>query len=230
MDCKDPSIKSIMDADPEIICQFLELIKKRYPEVDYANYYLETKLHVSGSSIAMANQRDFLSHFCTVLSDNTLDHEGRIAQLSAAEEHFRRAVIESYHNALRLKLVEVLALYKRYMEEVIPYKKMHAELSSAPDISTIRSSLKEIQDLQIKAREAKSRNNWDQEWKAGIKKYVDACIKADDLEGILENYLCIASQFPKGTVLFSNKSTLLISFSIISAIINIVLLIKIIFS
>ncbi|MHB9075688.1 MAG: hypothetical protein ACYC6G_19460 [Desulfobaccales bacterium] len=230
MDCKDPDIKHILDVDPDIICQFLDLIKNRYPTVDMANYYLETKLHVSGSSIAMANQRDFLSHFCTVLSNRNLDHEGRIAQLSAAEEHFRRAVIESYHNALRLKLAEVLKLYKKYMEEVIPYRKVYPDLSSAPDILTIRSSLKEIQELQIKARESKSRNQWDKDWKEGIKTYVDACDKTDDLEGILVHYISISSQFSKSQLLFSKKSILWISIGIISVIINVVLIIKMLLS
>lgn len=189
-----PSGSDIVDDfDRRIIREFLNLIKDKYPIVDKANFFLESKLDVSGSTIAMANQRDFLSHFCTFLTEKLTERQ-KLDQVSAAEEHLRRAVIESYHNALSLKLVDVIKLYKRYTEEVVPYQTSYPGLDAIPDPKSIRAILRDIERLQIEARDAKSRNKWDDNWEEGIKTYVEGFLMAEQLGDSLEDYLLKASQ------------------------------------
>ncbi|MCP4681071.1 MAG: hypothetical protein GY864_01895 [Desulfobacterales bacterium] len=62
----------ILGIDREIIEKFLFMMKVKYPLVDYANYFLESRTGASGVNIAMANQRDFISHFCTILNNHSL--------------------------------------------------------------------------------------------------------------------------------------------------------------
>lgn len=191
---KVPSgLTSSSEFDQKVIAEFLRLIKERYPAVDKANFFLESKLDVSGSTIAMANQRDFLSHFCTVLTQDLTDRQ-KLDQVSAAEEHFRRAVIESYHRALSLKLVNVLEFYRRHIKEVVPYQKSYRELADIPDIKSIRATLREIETQQIEARATKRRNCWDEEWKGGVTLYLEAFQKAEQLGDDLEDYWSRAIQ------------------------------------
>ena len=210
----------IMGIDRKIIEEFLRLIKERYPVVDKANFFLETKLDVSGISIAMANQRDFLSHFCTVLTENLTERE-QLDQLSAGEEHLRRAVIESYHNALSLKLVVVMRSYKKYIEEVIPYQKIYPNLASAPDINSIKAIIREIEKLQIEARKGKSKNRWNEDWEKGIKTYLEAFLKTENLGDTLEEYISKASQLAPRNVI-KKKPLFWVYAGVLSIILNII--------
>ena len=48
----------ILGIDKEIIEKFLILVRDKFHLVDKANYFLESNTNISGSNIAMANQRD----------------------------------------------------------------------------------------------------------------------------------------------------------------------------
>lgn len=197
MNAEKKSPDYILGIEREIIEDFLILIRDKYPVVDKANFFLEIHGGLGGASIAMANQRDFLSHLCTVLKDESLEYQKKYAQVSAAEEHFRRAVIECYQKGVESKLVGALELYVRYKEEVIPYKKIHADLSPAPDIADIRKDLDEIDELRQKGRKAKTRNNWDDEWEEGVDAYLKAFLKIKKLHEVLEDFLTKTSQIEK---------------------------------
>lgn len=91
------------DVNEEILEKFLALVRDRYPLADKANYFLETKEKQSGINIAITNQRDVLSHLVTLLTPG-LSVDGQTAQLYTAEEHLRRAILESYETALNRRL------------------------------------------------------------------------------------------------------------------------------
>lgn len=208
--------KLIMGIDREIIERFLDLIKEKYPIVDKANYFLERQ-GASGINITMANQRDFLSHLCTVLSDHSLDRDQMLAQLSAAEEHLRRAVIECYQKAVTIKMTKVLQSVEEYKKHVIPLQN-NPLFGSAPNNLSIRVQIEEIEQLRERGRSAKSRNKWDAEWEAGVDSLVDAFMKAKELGQELEDFLLRASQ-----VRVSKKQTYLAVWGIIATIITFIL-------
>lgn len=169
--------------DPEVLRNFLYLIKDNYHVVDRANYYLEESGY-SGINIAALNQRDFLSHLSTILRDTTLDKEAQMAQLSAAEEHLRRAIIESYQRAVDTKLLKFYTSYDKY--------RSHGMIRSSssqlrPIHQEIRSKLKEIKTLKEQGRDAKSNNRWNEAWEAGVTALYQAFQKLDELQAFLDD-------------------------------------------
>jgi hypothetical protein len=218
MHSKDLSINLINGVDPDVLKGFLILIKEKYAMVDMANFFLEIKTGVSGINIAMANERDFLSHLCTVLSDQELTPDKQKDQLSAAEEHLRRAVIESYQKAVEIKFSSVLDNYEKYRYEVVPLQKRYEPLADAPDFNSIRTKIKEINVLRMESRNAKRRNKWDDSWEQGVATYVKAFLDLEKLDDTLEDYILIARQCHNDN---KKREIIYISIGIVSIVINI---------
>jgi len=129
---------SILGIDNDILEKFLILVRDRYHEVDQANYFLESNTNISGSNIAMANQRDFLSHLCTILRKPELTKQEQLDQISTAEEHSRRAIIESYQLSVSVKQKNIIKLIEEYKTKVVPIKNEESVLNSGLSISSIR--------------------------------------------------------------------------------------------
>ncbi|MCP4683117.1 MAG: hypothetical protein GY864_12345 [Desulfobacterales bacterium] len=110
-------------------------------------------------------------------------------QISAAEEHLRRAILECYQRSVDLKIISIAELLEDYKKRVTPYIKTIVDFEKAPDLLEITDELKEIKELQTIGRKSKSRNKWDEEWEEGIKKFIDAFLRAEQLETTLNNYL-----------------------------------------
>ena len=193
----DKSQEFILGVEREIVEQFLVLIRDKYPVVDKANFFLEIHAGTSGSIIAMSNQRDFLSHFCTVLKNKKLKLEAKHAQVSAAEEHFRRAVIECYQKTVEIKLNELLVLHDKYTKKVLP-RKGNEIFKDAPDALTIREKLNKINRLRRVGRSSKSQNTWNDNWERGVESYLDALVEIEALHTTFENYTTKASRTNKG--------------------------------
>ena len=179
----------IAGVEKEIIEKFLEVIGEKYPLVDKANYFLERQVGVSGINIAIANQRDFLSHLCTVVTDENLDYQGRRDQLSAAEEHMRRAIIETYQKAVSRKLNKFEELFKKYKEKVYRYIESFPELSSAPNDQMVKAAIRKIEDLRIIGRKAKTQNTWNLKFNEGVEALITAFKEIIDIEAEIEKYL-----------------------------------------
>jgi hypothetical protein len=180
--------------DKNVIISFLKLIRDKYSVVDEANYFLESRTGASGVNIALVNQRDFTSHLCTLLNNKKLLPEEQYAQLNSAEEHLRRAIIESYQRSVNIKIISINELIKEYKKRVIPNINKSKELAGAPDWLHISKKLNEIRDLRNIGRKSKSRNQWDEIWENGVKAFIDAFDQADNLEIELENYLAKAPE------------------------------------
>jgi hypothetical protein len=183
------STDRILGIDRKIIESFLELIRDKYKIVDEANYFLESRTGASGVNIAIVNQRDFTSHLCTLLQKPELHPEQQAAQLSAAEEHLRRAIIESYQRSLNIKLVSISEILDQYKMSVIPKIGKNSDFKDAPNYSAILNKLKTIRTLQTEGRNAKSINLWDKNWENGIKVFISSFDVAEELESTIENYL-----------------------------------------
>lgn len=145
---------------------FLSLIRDRYSLADEANFFLEQS-GVASISVAIANQRDAVSHFVSFLNKPGSEHaQYRQHQISAAEEHLRRAIIEPYQLAVDLKKRELLDLLEDYL--TIP------DSSQPLPIEKIDEILKEASELSISGRKAKKANSWSDEWRTGVKSYTKA--------------------------------------------------------
>ena len=193
------------DERKAVIERFLSMIENIYPLVDKATFFLELKCAHSGINIAMANQRDFLSHFCTLLKDTSLTPTQMNDQASAAEEHLRRAVIESYQKAVELKLFDVLSQLNEYKELVLYSKASHPSFADAPSLDHIKLILKEVQQLREQGRKAKSRNKLDDKWEEGVTRYIETFLKLEGLENDLEKYLTLEKEIRNSRHQYRNK-------------------------
>ncbi len=68
----------ILGVEASIIEQFFILIRDKYPLVDKANYFLEINTGLSGINVGITNQRDALSHLCTIITDNSLTYQQKL--------------------------------------------------------------------------------------------------------------------------------------------------------
>lgn len=143
-----------------------------------------------------ANQRDAISHFKSALQHGT-SREKRLQQYAAAEEHFRRAIIEPYETALKKKISILIPIYDRYRQEVLPVRDRHPELERFPDNRSLEDTLTEITRRRDAAREAKGHNIWDEIWEQGVEDYATGFDRADKLLNRLENGLIQMNQIKK---------------------------------
>ena len=175
--------------EPDILERFLILLRDKFPAVDEANNFLELKTGISGISIAITNQRDAISHLVTLLRNTeNFSREDQLAQLKDAEEHLRRAIIESYQKAVNIIAGRVAEVFQTYKQEVLTLKD-DATLSSADNIGSLGVQFREIEELRTKGRSAKAENIWNEEWEDGIKNFVAACQRLEDLERKMEEYV-----------------------------------------
>ncbi len=184
----------IYGIERQILEDFLTLIKIAYPLVDEANYFLEIETEISGINIAITNQRDVLSHLHTMISDTSLTYEGRLEQLSTAEEHLRRAAIEPYFKAISVLTDRIRTLYDNYKVEVVPLKDHNTALAFAPTISQIDKRLENINKARTEARRAKRRNKLDEGWTDGVKILIETFRSLKDLQAELVTYITQAQQ------------------------------------
>jgi len=166
--------------------RFLVLIRDGYPKTQLATCFLEQRAGITNVS-GMANVRDALSHLATFL-DPTLDPQKRAEQVSSAEEHLRRAIIEPYQIAVDDLVVKIDDLYGKYKQRLLPVKDRHTSLHGAPNQVQIDARLREIHDLASNGRVAKGRNRWDEEWENGVRDLTTAFDRLKELHSDLEGY------------------------------------------
>jgi hypothetical protein len=168
----------------EIIERYLQVVKQLYPAVDKANFFLELHTGISGINIGVTNQRDALSHLVTLLTNSTLSRDEQLGQVENAEEHLRRAVIETYEVAVNHKAASVLDKFKVFQQ-------LGANGDKAR-LQEVRETLDEIWTLREEGRSAKALNKWDAEWENGIRKLVEAYQGLKSLEEGLDQEIAVA--------------------------------------
>ena len=153
----------------EIIEGFLILFRELYEKTDLANYFLELRAETSGINIAITNQRDALSHLVTVLNNPTWSLNKKREQLSNAEEHLRRAILEPYERSVTL-------LMERVLVEVEQWKVLGCASDGDEHLTllSVRSELNEINELRKKGRSAKGENTVNANWERGVDFFTDA--------------------------------------------------------
>ena len=123
-----------------------------------------------------------------------MSHAEKLDQLANAEEHLRRAVIESYERAVDLRSDRVLTLYDEYRERVLPVLETQSSLRGAPGAASLVESLRGINELRERGRAAKGLSQWDATWESGVENFITAFKRLKDLEATLEQHLARAKQ------------------------------------
>jgi hypothetical protein len=159
--------------------RFLILIRDRYPLVEKASFFLETREGVS-NVIGLANVRDVVNHLAALLDPST-PAEKRETQLANAEEHLRRAATEPYEIALGRALERFQSLHER--ARAGDRKGSQSPLTEL----AVNSRLAEVRELAAAGRNAKTRNLWDPAWEDGVAKMVGAYERLAQLNAELEN-------------------------------------------
>lgn len=190
-----PDLEKFCGVETVILEEFFNLLKVAYPLIDKANYFIEIEEGISGINISITNERDALSHFYTIISNPDLTYEDRKGQLSTAEEHLRRAILEPYCKAISILLDEhVIKLYHAYREKVIPLKASETSLSAAPTMEQIDKKMEVINKARASARDAKRRNKIDDEWIQGVQHLIEAFQSVKKLRSELKDYVMQAEQ------------------------------------
>lgn len=184
------------NVDTDLVVSFLLLIRDCYPQVNEAVIFIESKTEVAATA-AMANMRDAISHFATFLSGK-LDKAQRLAQIASAEEHLRRALLEPYETAYKLRLVEVRDLYRLYKKHVLPAKASSDALKKAPSERSLDIRLAKVVDLGANGRRAKGKNLWTREWEQGVANLVKAYSEVSKIHTMLSGYWNVFVQSEPG--------------------------------
>jgi hypothetical protein len=144
----------------------------------------------------ITNVRDVLSHLVTLLDPETPETR-REEQISNAEEHLRRSIIEPYEIAVNDSIGKFEPLYKEYKRRVLPEVAGNAILAGAPNLVSIDASLREIGELMVKGRVAKGKNLWTNEWEEGVRSFITAFENLSDLLKSVEEYHYKFDQFER---------------------------------
>jgi hypothetical protein len=180
---EDP-LAHLSQEEAVLFCRFLILIRENYAKADKAALFLERKAGIT-NTCGIANLRDVLSHMATLLDQKTIS-ERRAAQLASAEEHLRRAIIEPYELAIAALTEKFTKVYDGYRERVIPIMVSVEGFSAYPNRVSIEHRLAEIDELAEAGKQAKARNQWDEEWENGVASLIDGYNKLSELHGELE--------------------------------------------
>jgi len=176
----------ICGVDRRLVESFLLLIRDNYKKADQANLFLEQRTG-EANVYGITNLRDVLSHLATLLSTKTPD-EKRPEQLTNAEEHLRRAIVEPYETAFNKLTVQFDDLYEKYKRDVLPVQDRFPGLQAAPNAGSIEAQLEDTRGLTSNGRLAKAKNLWDPEWETGVTSFIDGYKKLSDLHRMLEEY------------------------------------------
>lgn len=175
-----PETDTVCGVDRGLLERFLILIRDRYPLVERASFFLETREGLSNVS-GLANVRDVVNHLAALLDPSTPAEKKEI-QLANAEEHLRRAATEPYEIALGRALERFQSLHERArtgLDRKGP--------QSRPTELAVNSKLAEVRELAAAGRNAKTRNLWEPAWEDGVAKMLDAYEKLAQLNADLEN-------------------------------------------
>ena len=188
-----PDIRGV---ETDIIEGMFDLILK-YPLADDAGVYLETRTGEQNQA-GVANIRDALSHFRTIIANATTatpaTHDDRKAQLASASEHLRRATIEPYERCANIVVKEkIQSLYSIFVHEVLPRRhKLIAKGHNVPTLEAINTKLRVITGLVAAGRHGKRENDWTERWGEGLKQLKEAHELAenlrDELQQIVDHY------------------------------------------
>jgi hypothetical protein len=142
----------------------------------------------------------------------------RAAQLTSAEEHLRRAIVEPYERAIYHRLVIFKPLYKKYKGKVLPNKRRYLRLENAPELTTIDTKLREIRRLMGIGRNSKGRSFSDPMWEEGLKNLIIAYDMLYKLNEEIEEYYILSQES-----LIEQRNQFFVILSIILGIISIIL-------
>jgi len=115
-------------------------------------------------------------------------------QLANAEEQLRRAILQPYERGFGTITERFHKTYETYRKTLLPMKEATEGFASAPNRIQVEGRLAEINELAEKAKQAKGRNLWDEEWEGGVAALTDAYDKLCALHGEIDDWVLRHSQ------------------------------------
>lgn len=109
--------------------------------------------------VAKTNLRDALSHLGIIL-DPTATPQTRISNLACAEEHLRRAGMESYQAVLERFLGKIIREYQAYRSKYLQWERVR---NIKIDHAKVKKGIDEIKEELINCRMGKSSPGWAKE-------------------------------------------------------------------
>lgn len=177
----------ICGVERALVEKYLTLIRENYKKADKAAYFLEKREHESNVA-GIANVRDALSHLASLL-DPAKTPDQRRDQITNAEEHLRRSIIEPYEHALNKRIVRFEERYRDFRSKVLPVARRHPTLNEAPNLEYIESMMKRVNALSCNGRDAKTGNIWDPAFEEGVQSLIEAYETMMDLFQLIEGYV-----------------------------------------
>lgn len=185
-------LDNLSQENREILEKILSLIALKYKPLQHALIYCE-EFTGEKPTVAFNNMRDFLSHLHTLVVKWNDTNGGKQKQLTTAEEHLRRAIIEPYELASLAEIRGLDETYGRYVN-LVP-KVEHKMNPPPPTIQEISNKLKFIYGLRENGRTAKGENDWTPVWEEGIQHFIHATEIAQEWNNKLKSEIARADQF-----------------------------------
>jgi hypothetical protein len=189
-----PQPEQVLGIDRDILEDVLCLFRDYYHLATQANVFLELHTGTSGINTAITNQRDSITHLVTLLRLEEKTRDAQIKQLSALEEHLRRAFIEPYELAVALTEDRLNELFKQYKETVLSTSTMNNLQLAPPAADVIQTQISAINSMRETARISKTENQLNHNWADGAKAYIVAFSDMEALANRLEGYILQAKQ------------------------------------
>lgn len=192
-------LDNLTPEDKDILSKVISLITK-YPLLEKALIHCGEIGRVK-PTVALNNIRDFLSHLHTLFSNwEELTKDDKLNQLAPAEEHLRRAIIESYQLAAEQEEKTLMETYESYNSTVLPLARKMNPVPLTNDET--REKMATINDWMIQGRTAKSENRWTATWEKGIEHFTNATKIARKLNDELKGEVVRADQIRRERKVF----------------------------
>lgn len=155
-----------------ILCEHL-------PEVFEIDRVIEQKTGYS-SEICKNMKNDVLAHLALLAKrQQELDHDQQASQLAKIEEHLRRAIVEHPEEILRGRIVDIEALWIKYLEEAFAYRE-EEKLHGVPRHEELEELRQRIDVHLETARKTKpDETTWDESLAASAQVTEGADLAAD---------------------------------------------------
>lgn len=173
----------ICGVNKEIAEQILLMIRDKFEDFDKGTYYLASLGY--DNDIGYRNIRDMLSHIKTALSKEANRKEKEI-QVSLAEEHLRRALVEPYEVGAQEEFKKTRDLYNKFTKLICSIKENEKQFLKAPAEDKLKEQLKSIYRHMETGRKKKSVNLWNSDWEEAVEEFTKAAEKAQEINNHLE--------------------------------------------
>jgi hypothetical protein len=206
--------------DNGLIVRILKMIRDKYYSFDLGTYFLADLGYEN--AIGFHNIRDMLSHIRTAITENNgLTLRQREDQLTLAEEHLRRALVEPYEIGAAEEFKKARELYEKLQDLVKFLRKGDKHFINGPADENITSQFRSIKKHLEVGRKKKAANLWNAEWEEAVFEFITVTKETQELIDVLQaeiNLLTYSNVNKQSRIYFIWAMTATILFGIVSVI------------